>query len=223
MATANLLTEWGWSYTYTEVWNGEEWSVIAKTPDNTRVHLSGVSCTSSSNCVAVGHHTDESGEEITTLAWHWNGEEWTQEESPNGVGSDDNRFTDVSCVSTEFCMATANLLTEWGWSYTYTEIWNGEEWSVIAKTPDNTRVHLSGVSCTSSSNCVAVGHHTDESGEEITTLAWRYDGKKWIEQYTPNVDESNNELVGVSCTSTCAAVGSYTDGEDFWTLAQMRR
>jgi hypothetical protein len=148
---------------------------------------------------------------------------WVIEPTPNGVGADNNRFSDVSCVSEDFCIATANLLNGSSWSYTYTEIWNGEEWSVIAKTPDNTRVHLSGVSCTSSSNCVAVGHHTDESGEEITTLAWRYDGKKWIEQYTPNVDESNNELVGVSCTSTCAAVGSYTDGEDFWTLAQMRR
>jgi hypothetical protein len=120
--------------------------------------LTGVSCTSSSACTAVGHYwTSSSGQEALVL--RWDGTSWTLQSTPTPDGATGVELADVSCYSASGCVAVGTYSTETG-SPALALRWDGSEWA-IEPTPEvgsNTVDYLESVSCTWNGECVAVGN-----------------------------------------------------------------
>jgi hypothetical protein len=161
--------------------------------------LYGVSCTSTSACMAVGAvGSSSNGDAFAALAERWNGSSWSIQSIPSPAGAVDTWLYGLSCVSSTSCTAVGT--TDGG---PVAEHWDGSSWS-IQSTPDGG--HLVDVSCTSATACTAVGSYG------TATLAERWDGSSWSIQSTPNpAGEQYSELIGVSCSSAtaCTAVGEY--------------
>ncbi len=191
-------------YTLAAQWNGSAWSV-APTPvlsDNSV--LSGVSCTSSTNCFAVGL----SGE--AALIEHWDGTAWSVVSSPGSVvPGEAMALRSVTCRSATRCVAVGTRYSATG-SKTLIERWNGMAWSVIASPNRSTAKYqsLSGVSCSAVTNCFAVGTSTGLSFGK--TLIEHWDGAAWSIVANPNLSGKTVGLSAVSCDSAtrCVAVGS---------------
>jgi hypothetical protein len=104
---------------------------IQNTP-NPRVRdesFSGISCTSSSNCVAVGNRLDSDSDQVT-LAELWNGTKWKMMRTPNPVGSEQPELTGVSCASSEDCVAVGENYGAHGVPLPIAESWNGTAWTL---------------------------------------------------------------------------------------------
>src|SRR5205085_6847002 len=75
----------GFDQTLIEHWNGASWSVVSSPNSSSQYnHLNGVSCSSSSNCAAVGYYQSGIGGPGFTLIEHWDGASWSIVTSPNG-------------------------------------------------------------------------------------------------------------------------------------------
>jgi len=204
----------------TEQWNGKEWQIrsIQKPAGATSADLSGVSCSSSSECTAVGEYV--AGEHPNTLAERWNGtkSEWSPQTTPNPEGALKSYLTQVSCTSSSACTAVGYYENSSYLFQAFAEAWNGKEWEVQT-TPGPTgakRSTLEGVSCVSSTECIAVGYYTNSAGAEVT-LAESLKGTEWKVQTPPNpTGVEASYLTGVSCTSfsVCSAVGSDRNSSD---------
>lgn len=177
-------------------------------------HLTGVSCSSASWCVAVGElQVYGSGESIPPLVEVWNGSEWIIVPSAN-AGSSGGWLQAVSCVSASWCVAVGNdYVASLGVTQTLIEDWNGTSWSI---TPSPNPISsagsdLYGVSCATATSCVAVGEYQDSSTGNDDTLIESWDGSSWSITPSPNSSSPGIGLNAVSCVSasSCVAVGSY--------------
>jgi hypothetical protein len=186
----------------TEKWNGTKWTQLTSPsmgPD-AFVDVYGVSCKSTTFCMAVGWFTDEPSE---ALAMKWNGSSWTVETVPNDGDTEDNILESVSCATTTFCIAVGNGPGQ------LIDRWNGSVWTIVSTTAN---FGLEGVRCRSTTFCMAVG--AQSSGGATDTLAEKWNGVTWSVLTTPNVSGSpGNILHSVSCTGTtfCMA-GGYSQG-----------
>ena len=210
--------------TLTERWNGRSWTVIPS-PNPTGAknsHLKAVSCTGAKNCLAVGRSakTKTSG---AALVERWNGTKWSIIATPNptrtGLGG-------LSCVTATFCMAVGTQAGDPAGIVTHTlaERWNGAKWSIVpSPNPHVNTIVLDGVSCTSPTNCSAVGYYDVPKLETSDTLVEHWDGKTWKIIASPNAAGGASSLVGVSCPTalSCIAVGEIFEG--YWTLRDIRR
>ena len=195
--------------TLMEQWNGKHWTILAS-PNAGGVDtndLSGVSCTSPTNCIAVGTAYNNVGP-FRTLVERWNGKTWAIVASPKVAGFSLSR---VSCTSPTSCVAVGfdDNSPDPGVFATVALAmnWNGKTW---ATTQNATSGGLSGVSCTSATNCVAVGDL--EGNFPNQTLAEQWNGKTWTIVASPNVTGATaNALGAVSCrtAAACMAVGEY--------------
>jgi hypothetical protein len=207
--------------TLMETLSGGSWS-LTEGPDTSTTesnYLSGVSCTSSTSCVAVGNYFNGTNSQnlIVTLS----GTTWSITTSPDTSTSDFDVLYAVSCTSSTSCVAVGFyssgspyqtiMLTLSGTSWTLTE---GPDTS----TSDYDQLY--GVSCTSSTSCVAIGFSTTGSGVS-QTLIETLSGGSWSLTSSPDTSTTeNNYLSGVSCTSStsCVTVGNYYNGSDFQNL-----
>ncbi len=205
----------GVDQTLIETWDGTAWTTIPS-PSESDIDnfLKGVSCTSSTSCVAVGSVQELGYPGTFTLVETWDGSAWTITPSPN-ASSYENSLNGVSCTSSTSCVAVGSY-DEAGQSVqTLIETWDGTAWSITsspnASTSDN---YLSGVSCTSSTRCVAAGRLQAVGGSEAGTLVETWDGSAWTITPSPNTGVGGISLSGLSCTSStsCVAVGSYDKG-----------
>ena len=198
------------------VWNGAAWSQVA-TPDpvgpaDTK-RLEGVSCVSSSWCVAVGWYVI--GVYTQEFVLLWDGTSWTQMDTSNIGGTLDDDFKSISCVSTISCMAVGetNLGAAVG---TLTAVWDGNAWTEVLS-PDpggpTTATQLWSVSCTSAQWCAAVGIYLIP-GTNTYGMIWN--GSTWTDTPMPVPGGTSrlHEVNSVSCVSSswCIAVGRYNDG-----------
>ena len=165
--------------------------------------LSGVSCVSESECVAVGRGEGE-GESPLALAWdgsEWNVMDAAQPSTGEGGGSWLSR---VSCPSENWCMAIGTFYGE-SPEQPFAEYWSGSEWALAEMPAPGGTGEVLDVSCSSSDFCAAVGAY------EGQTMAETWDGTEWSVQSSPGLEGySTNRLSGISCTSAtaCVAVGS---------------
>jgi len=142
-----------------EQWNGSSWSTMTTTNPTTDDGLTGVSCTSPSFCVAVG--SSQNG----TVAEQWNGSSWS---TMTTIPGDANILNGVSCSSATFCVAVGYSSTGDPEDLkTLAEQWNGSSWTTMTTTNPSTADTLYGVSCKSTSFCVAGGYYYD-SGADLT-------------------------------------------------------
>jgi hypothetical protein len=179
--------------TLVERWNGTSWS-IQKTPNpggSVQGLLNGVSCTSPSDCLAVGYYdTGTSGQYEFNLAERWNGTSWSIQKppSPDPTGLDNLNW--VSCTSASACKAVGAYTNSLNVDVTLAEHWNGTSWSEqkTANPKGSTGAFLSGVSCISVSDCIAVGNYYNGSNVSLT-LAEHWNGTSWsIQRRTPGAN-----------------------------------
>jgi len=184
----------------------------------------GMSCSSASQCVAAGTYTDSSGH-MQGLLLNGAGSLWTAMESPlpaNASGTPDAGFFGASCPSASRCVAVGSYTDTAGNSQGLLLTGSGSSWTATeAPLPSNAAsspdASVSGVSCPSASQCVAVGYYQDTSGDtQGLLLTWS--GSSWtaVEAPLPSNAEQDNEsagVYGVSCPSAsqCVAVGEYQD------------
>jgi hypothetical protein len=158
-------------------WNGASWSATtaAVPASSSDTGLSGVSCTSTTACAAVGYYSNSS-DRYVTLVERWNGSKWTVQASPTGPGTVTNELLGVSCVSASACAAVGYSRSGSNPRLALAERWNGTRW-VITATPaiaGSTGAILSAVSCTAATACTAVDYFQDASHSYTQLLAERY-------------------------------------------------
>lgn len=171
---------------------GTGW-VVQTTPNqsgSTLDALDAVSCTSATNCVAVGNYQNSAGGSFA-LAAHWNGSSWALQSPVTPPGDTAFFFTGVSCPTATFCVAVGVNQPTVSSSTVVAEVWNGSGWA-LQSAVSPALAWLSGVSCSSSSNCEAVGH--DSAG----TLAEQWNGSTWSTQTVP---ATVSGLSAVDCLS----------------------
>jgi hypothetical protein len=192
-------------------WNGTSWSFVAS--PNTNVSqpngLNGVTCFSASQCWAVGSYYD--GTANHTLTEQWNGTSWSIVTSPNTSSTQHNYLLGVTCPSATQCWAVGEYINGAN-DQTLIEQWNGTSWSIAtspntSSTQDN---NLRGVTCTSATQCWAVGSYFADNGTIERTLIEQWNGSAWSIIASPNASP-RSVLNGVNCTSAsnCWAVGYY--------------
>lgn len=184
------------------------WKIVAS-PNTSHTEnniLAGASCTSSTDCVAVGH---SAGSNFQTLIESRNGSAWSIVPSPDTSPTADNLLWGVSCASSTACTAVGSA--EMGTDYqTLIESWNGASWSIVPS-PSNspTENALLGVSCYDLTHCIAVGS-AQVGTTVLQTLIESWNGTAWSIVPSPDVSTSTyEELSGVSCSgpTDCMAVG----------------
>ena len=191
--------------TLIEHWDGASWTIFsAPNPDTSYAELWGVTCTSASQCWAVGEYTTSNS--ALTLIERWDGESWTIVSSPSPGQL--NFLTGVTCTSPSDCWAVG--FTDSG---TLTERWDGTSWAVVSSPSPGANAALYDVTCTSASQCYAVGYYYSNNGS-AQTLIEQWNGTAWTIAPSPNTSTTqNNFLYGLACTSAsqCWAVGYYQD------------
>jgi hypothetical protein len=196
-----------------ERWDGTAWATA--TSPSTGNHLFGVTCTSASWCWAVGDYS--SGGHAQTLIENWNGTSWTIVPSPNTSSTQENTLYSVTCSSTADCWAVGSYDPGGDVSLGLIEHWNGAAvcpmcpmW-VIVSSPSPGPTYLNDVTCTSATNCWAVGYYFDnETTFRYYSLIEQWNGSSWAIVTSSNrPSPNNNYLYGVTCASAseCWAVG----------------
>jgi len=184
------------------------WVVQAPVSLGTTGYFEDVSCSSATECTAVG--TKEEG--ATAFVQRWNGTEWTSQTPAKPAEAVKTAFEGVSCPSSSTCYAVGRYTKAAGKWLTLVETWNGTKWEV-QPSPTNaeaTQSFLEDISCTSKSECTAIGWYQN-AGEASKTLALRWDGKEWSTQEIENPASNSIKLTSVSCASStfCMATGYY--------------
>jgi subtilisin family serine protease len=222
VAAGSYTTKAG-TFSLVESWNGTSWS-IQTTPNPigaTETHLKGVSCKEITACIAVGYSA--SGSSSSLVAMRGTSGTWSLQTVPlpSGVGAIGGELTGVDCVSTTSCTAVGRYYTGattyWGMIAT----WNGTTWtSQVAPKPtgEPKRSTLLDISCSSGSNCTAVGGYLNKSSVQVTYVI-KWNGTSWSWQESPNpTGSTNTPLQNVSCveSSPCVAVGDWLDAGGVW-------
>jgi hypothetical protein len=216
--------------------------------------LTGVSCTSSTFCVAIGDETpliSPNGVDRYAFTEVLSGGVWTSAKKPfpypdcensanpycDGTGGTVVTTNAIACSTTTSCVAvgddelrpttsTAAKIDYQGVAYSISPSPKSGAWTgtgSVVTAPPQYEVTLSGVSCPSSTACVAVGSTTVQKGSGSTlTYITRplaenlsSSGSTWAGTSISPADPpvaSAASLSGVSCQSTtsCEAVGNYT-------------
>jgi putative hemolysin len=212
VAVGDYMDSSGYGQTLIETLSGGSWA-ITTSPDTSASEsnfLQSVSCTSSTSCVAVGYYLASPYDQ--TLIETLSGGSWSITTSPDTSSSEDNLLQSVSCTSSTSCVAVGYYLAS-PYDQTLIETLSGGSWS-ITTSPDTSTSEdnlLQGVSCTSSTSCVAVGYYIASSGY-AQTLIETLSGGSWAITTSPDTSTSEyDQLYGVSCNSStsCVAVGYY--------------
>jgi hypothetical protein len=212
------------SNTLIERWDGSSWAVVSSPnprPNNIN-QLRGVTCTSASDCWAVGIFYDSSANVFQTLIEHWDGSSWTIANSENTTSTQDKLLNSVTCASASECWAVG-YYNDGNFDHTLIEQWNGSSWTIVSS-PNSSATSwnmLNAVTCTSTSDCWAVGNYISGANHHPLTEHW--DGTSWTIATSPDGNANNeNFLNGVTCASAseCWAVGYYNDGSYNRTLIE---
>ena len=182
-----------------EVWKGT-WRV-SPTPNpatgGASAILSSVSCASPSSCMAVGNINVING----PFAEVWNGSTWTLLSMPSPSSFPNPTIVNqVSCWTTD-CLAVGTIEDEAGTFTTFSEVWDGEGWTIDSSSSTG---DLQGASCFAPGQCVAVGG----------TVAQYLDGT-WTDEPPLNPDQVGFSRVACQSASspvTCLAVGGSSAG-----------
>lgn len=200
----------GNAQTMTLHWDGTAWSIVpsANTSGTRSQSLSSVTCTSASNCWAVGTYANASFVN-QTLIERWNGSSWSIIASPSSAANQPNYLNAVSCASASDCVAVGSRGATPS-EQTLILRWNGSSWSIVTSpNTGNGHNNLYGVTCTPAADCWAVGYAT--IGNVQQTLITRWNGTLWSTVLSPNGGVAQNTtLFAVTCVGAtiCWAVGS---------------
>ncbi len=201
-STPTANTPWAWVKTQNIV--GLEGG------NNTLDGLNGISCPTTTFCMAVGYEQDDQKTGAAKpLAEIWRGKTtWSISRPPNPDVKGGAVLTGVSCGTPSYCMAVGvypqNVNPPKG---DFSELWNGFGWSAAKALP----VSVEAVSCVAK-QCIAVGNIAEgttanNAYEEDIVESWN--GQAWSQTDIADVSGVGG-LNGVSCVSAeqCLAVGT---------------
>lgn len=199
-----------------------------------------VSCASVGNCVAVGSYsaTDGSTQSVleTAVAGSWSAQEAPVPDNAYS-GTQENQLSDVSCPSTDSCVAVGTYAVSPTQSQGFAETLSGGIWSPteLPLPPDANTTPTAGgvgvgstsflgwaVSCPAVGECVVAGHYystgdeTAPDGAEADLLDTLSDGT-WTALSAPLPSDAvvpqplfdDNFTLACSPTGSCVAAGYY--------------
>lgn len=206
--------------TLTEHYDGNSWTVVSSPNSETGQdnELTGVTCTSATDCWAVGYYSIGNPALPTgvvvyqTLIEHWNGTSWTIVNSPNSSPAENNNLHSVYCQSTSDCWAVGGHSSAASGWLTLIEHYDGMSWNIVSSPNPSTNNYnfFLGVSCTSDNNCWAGGYNAGSTAEQ--SLMAHYDGASWNVVESGNTSSSQSNFPSaLTCASAtqCWAVGDY--------------
>ena len=119
-------------FLFAERWDGTSWFAesMPEPVGATYPYVSGLSCTSSSFCTAVGSYLGAGPDQ--PFAERWDGSALSLEPMPQVADPVDTELSSVSCTSPSACIAVGQYSTfPFQGSYnTLAERWDGTSWSV---------------------------------------------------------------------------------------------
>jgi hypothetical protein len=197
-----------------ETLNGGKWTQSRPpVPAGTVVSgLNGVSCTSTTNCVAVGMVVTNTSSAV--LIESWNGKTWTRMKAAALPSATLGELFTVSCPSAKSCVAVGDQSSPKGLS-SLTEIWSGKGWTVksVAWPKGTSNELLFGVSCAAVNRCVASGT-IDMNLQSVSNTgraaAVTWNGRAWAVTSVPAPGKGKaSSFQGVTCLSAanCVVVG----------------
>jgi hypothetical protein len=184
-------------------WDGSKLTrlTVPAPPGGRDAELAGVSCPSTTDCLAVGNYTRADGKSQAYSA-HWSGGRWTVQNARNLKSEVLTLFESVSCISRTRCEAVGTTLTPG--SRAFAEVWSNGAWQTQPSAA-KANANLFGVTCPAPGHCFAAG----ALGSRSLIEAW--DGSHWSAQITPvtAAPRSGSALTHVSCVTPdlCEAVG----------------
>ena len=183
-----------------ERWNGQAWTQQAIT--DSVMALTGVSCATSSDCIAVGDGTAE----------HWDGTSWraapTAQTNPPSAG-----LTSVACTAPDSCLGVGTTYGNSGRS-AYSEIWDGRTWAPVPMPSPGGAGYTAPmqISCRTDAACEAVGFSSTSAGaSQYTPFAEHWDGNSWMLDSAPyplGAPQSGLDSVSCPVATLCESVGS---------------
>jgi len=196
-----------------EAWNGTSWSIQRPAEP---VGFRGVSCSLATACTAVGGYLSGVGAD-RSLAQRWDGSAWSVQSTADPSTSGNVDLSAVSCPSATSCIAVGMFETSSSYCLgpgagdsPLAEEWDGTAWSLssVPAPSGAVCVALTGVSCTSATQCFGVGSYTDSANNSFT-LVERWNGTAWSIVAGTDPGGGSNQLNAVSCASAtlCVAVG----------------
>jgi hypothetical protein len=217
--------------TLAEGWNGSRWSSqTTQNPEGTDgvgTQLESVSCRGDDYCTAVGDWMNQKNVfKEGTLAEEYD-DHWGIVNVPSPKHNTFPVLYGVSCATSMGCEAVGTQQP----SGTTVPLAEGHvhasKWE-IQSTPDTglaSYTEVTGISCGSSSQCIAVGWYYDSESGADDAITMAYSGANSWELQTPQPVQPNNRQVlnGISCAApnSCEAVGTqYDTSEAGMTLAE---
>jgi hypothetical protein len=187
----------------TEHYTGSEWTIAATTGLGDG-WLVGVTCPASNDCWAVGASSLDSIGDTMPLFVHYDGQGWAQ--VSNGSPVDQGTLASVTCVTATECWAVGNTNPGPGPAQDIgpgglIERYAGGSWTTV---PGSTVGELSAVTCSSGTDCWAVGYSA--SGPVVE----HYAGSSWTDA-SGIADQVVGDAVACSGPGACWVVG-YTVG-----------
>jgi hypothetical protein len=132
VAVGEIIEGVGSFGTLAERWNGNAWSLTPYPPGSGPQSITSLSCTSPTNCVAVGAPDPPQGEPANAVVDRWNGSNWSLEATPESNRTDD-LLSSVSCASATYCLAIGeSYFVQTNGSTALAEQWNGTTWTSVA-------------------------------------------------------------------------------------------
>ncbi len=174
--------------------------------------LQGVSCATTSFCVAVGYFFN--GLVNRPLLEVLRGTAFVAEAPGGSLAAGSEKLYGVSCVASGVCGLVGDQAANGVWRV-LEGVYTSSAWSV---SPGHQGV-LYAVSCASATSCMAVGDRVGLAAWQA--LAASYSGASWSAVTVGDTATTEaNVLRGVSCpgTSYCVAAGSYWNGALWQTL-----
>ena len=220
LETSELLAEYG-SPPMLAAWTLANPTVNIPGASNS---LLGVSCTSSTSCMAVGD--SDLNSQQRNLSFAWNGSAWTRHSVPE-PGSAVDLLDAVRCHAADGkipagCVAVGAESSDPSTSQeTAIFGWNGSKWTKQTSPSVQPIQILDGLSCPTLKSCVAVGDESDARNQ--VALADSLIGTSWIHDSVKDPVVLTQFLYGTSCftSSFCMAVGEFDNGTDDPSLAQI--
>ena len=204
---------------YIERWNGTGWSDAPVTGATVSdAGFEDVSCTTATECLAVGTYQD--GSTTKLLAERWDGSAWTLlADPPLPAGATIGPGADVviDCGGARSCIA-ATTATIGGAPTPVAVRWNGSGWeaTALAAPAHAGAARVVDVSCASATSCVLVGDQTVGLAATRDQFAQRWNGATWAAVASPLPSPGNQTPASVvpqlSCPTTtfCALANPWT-------------
>ncbi|MGH2871463.1 MAG: hypothetical protein ACRDL5_03265, partial [Solirubrobacteraceae bacterium] len=184
------------------------------------VGLNSVSCPSNVFCAVVGSVNTPAAEQGQAFAEVRDDGAWSTVPVPVPAGAIISELWRVSCTSSHFCAAVGGYCYDGCMSEgTLMDTWNGSTWTLWPPQNPTDESALSGVSCVSDQDCIAIGsastiydwYSTMHEYGPSYMLAGTWNGSGWSVQTQPT-DGGGGE-VSCSSSSSCLTLRS---GSEYW-------